>query len=100
MRSSCCEFAQPGDGHAADLVTSRWRVIGALIGSVSLTGSIIAWAKLDGRMDKRYTFPGQQAFNAACASRPRVLGGAGRAHGARRAVILAFFVARARCSAC
>jgi NAD(P) transhydrogenase subunit beta len=24
---------------------------------VSLTGSVIAWAKLDGRMDKRYTFP-------------------------------------------
>ncbi|MBS0195059.1 MAG: NAD(P)(+) transhydrogenase (Re/Si-specific) subunit beta [Proteobacteria bacterium] len=39
-------------------------VVGALIGSVSLTGSIIAWAKLDGRMDKRYTFPGQQYFNA------------------------------------
>ena len=39
-------------------------VIGALIGAVSLSGSVIAWAKLDGRMDKRYTFPGQQAFNA------------------------------------
>ena len=38
-------------------------VVGALIGSISLTGSIIAWAKLDGRMDKRFTFPGQQAFN-------------------------------------
>jgi NAD(P) transhydrogenase subunit beta len=42
-------------------------VIGALIGAVSLTGSIIAWAKLDGRMDKRYTFPGQQWFNALVA---------------------------------
>ena len=42
-------------------------VVGALIGAVSLTGSIIAWAKLDGRMDKRYTFPGQQWFNAAVA---------------------------------
>ena len=42
-------------------------LLGALIGSVSLTGSIIAWAKLDGRMDKRYTFPGQQWFNAAIA---------------------------------
>ena len=39
-------------------------VVGALIGSVSLTGSIIAWAKLDGRMDRRFTFPGQQWFNA------------------------------------
>ncbi len=39
-------------------------VAGALIGSISLTGSIIAWAKLDGRMDRRFTFPGQQWFNA------------------------------------
>lgn len=42
-------------------------VVGALIGAVSLTGSIIAWAKLDGRMDKRCTFPGQQYFNALVA---------------------------------
>ena len=40
-------------------------VVGALIGSISLTGSIIAWAKLDGRMDRRFTFPGQQWFNGA-----------------------------------
>jgi H+-translocating NAD(P) transhydrogenase subunit beta len=38
-------------------------VVGGLIGSISLTGSIIAWAKLDGRMDRRFTFPGQQWFN-------------------------------------
>jgi NAD(P) transhydrogenase subunit beta len=38
-------------------------VVGALIGSISLTGSVIAWAKLDGRMDRRFTFPGQQWFN-------------------------------------
>ncbi|TCZ83414.1 NAD(P)(+) transhydrogenase (Re/Si-specific) subunit beta [Lysobacter sp. N42] len=38
-------------------------VVGALIGAVSLSGSIIAWAKLDGRMDRRYVFPGQQLFN-------------------------------------
>ena len=41
--------------------------LGGLIGAVSLSGSIIAWAKLDGRMDKRYTFPGQQWFNALVA---------------------------------
>ena len=38
-------------------------MVGSLIGAVSLSGSIIAWAKLDGRMDKRYTFPGMQIFN-------------------------------------
>ncbi len=38
-------------------------VLGALIGSISMTGSLIAWAKLDGRMDRRFNFPGQQGFN-------------------------------------
>jgi NAD(P) transhydrogenase subunit beta len=38
-------------------------VIGALIGAISFSGSVIAWAKLDGRMDKRFTFPGQQYVN-------------------------------------
>jgi NAD(P) transhydrogenase subunit beta len=38
-------------------------IIGSAIGAVSLSGSIIAWAKLDGRLDRRVTFPGQQAFN-------------------------------------
>ena len=50
-------------------------VVGALIGAVSLTGSVIAWAKLDGRMDKRYTFPGQQAFNALVFVAAVLLGG-------------------------
>lgn len=40
---------------------------GALIGAISLTGSIIAWAKLDGRLDKRFTFPGQQWLNGLVA---------------------------------
>jgi len=38
-------------------------LLGAVIGAVSLSGSLIAWAKLDGRMDKRFTFAGQQAVN-------------------------------------
>ena len=54
-------------GTTPGLVPLVLALLGALIGSVSLTGSIIAWAKLDGRMDKRYTFPGQQWFNAAVA---------------------------------
>src|SRR3990167_2127082 len=44
-------------GQAPGLVPVVLAVLGSLIGAVSLTGSVIAWAKLDGRMDKRYTFP-------------------------------------------
>ncbi|MBX3700037.1 MAG: NAD(P)(+) transhydrogenase (Re/Si-specific) subunit beta [Dokdonella sp.] len=55
--------AEPSASHP--LSTLVLAVIGALIGSISMTGSIIAWAKLDGRMDKRFTFAGQQAFNFA-----------------------------------
>ncbi|KFN43340.1 NAD(P)(+) transhydrogenase (Re/Si-specific) subunit beta [Arenimonas oryziterrae] len=51
------------DGAAPSQTALVLGVVGALIGSISLTGSIIAWAKLDGRMDKRFTFPGQQWFN-------------------------------------
>ncbi len=54
-------------GTAPGTVPLVLALLGALIGSVALTGSIIAWAKLDGRMDKRYAFPGQQWFNAAVA---------------------------------
>jgi NAD(P) transhydrogenase subunit beta len=52
--------AQSGSAPCAAVV---FAVIGSLIGSISLTGSLIAWAKLDGRLDKRFTFPGQQLFN-------------------------------------
>ncbi len=38
--------------------------LGAAIGAVSLSGSVIAWAKLDGRLDRRVMFPGQQVVNA------------------------------------
>ena len=62
------ELLRYSDGSKApNTVTLSLAVIGALIGAVSLTGSVIAWAKLDGRMDKRYTFPGQQVFNALVA---------------------------------
>ena len=59
-------FSMSGELHPSKF-TLALAVIGALIGAVSLTGSVVAWAKLDGRMDKRYTFPGQQWFNAAVA---------------------------------
>ena len=62
-------------GQASGPVPLVLAVLGALIGSVALSGSIIAWAKLDGRMDKRYTFPGMQAFNFLVFAAAIVLGG-------------------------
>lgn len=38
-------------------------VIGALIGSISLSGSLIAWAKLDGKIEKTWRMRGQQLLN-------------------------------------
>jgi H+-translocating NAD(P) transhydrogenase subunit beta len=46
-----------------DTTKSVLGILGSLIGAVSFSGSVIAWAKLDGRLDKRVTFPGQQIFN-------------------------------------
>ena len=39
-------------GHSRDPIALTVTLLGALIGSVSLSGSIIAWAKLDGRIKK------------------------------------------------
>ncbi|CAI9119299.1 NAD(P)(+) transhydrogenase (Re/Si-specific) subunit beta [Brytella acorum] len=39
-------------------------VAGGLIGCISLTGSVIAWAKLAGHMKNPMRFPGQRPFNA------------------------------------
>jgi len=55
-------FAPPA-AHNPSMTVLSLAVIGSAIGAVSLSGSVIAWAKLDGRLDKRVTFPGQQALN-------------------------------------
>ncbi|MFN7552594.1 MAG: NAD(P)(+) transhydrogenase (Re/Si-specific) subunit beta, partial [Pseudomonadota bacterium] len=46
-----------------DTTKSVLAILGALIGAISFSGSVIAWAKLDGRLDKRFTFGGQQVVN-------------------------------------
>jgi NAD(P) transhydrogenase subunit beta len=38
-------------------------VLGALIGAVSFSGSLIAFSKLQGWLDKRFVFPAQRAVN-------------------------------------
>nr|WP_206859868.1 NAD(P)(+) transhydrogenase (Re/Si-specific) subunit beta [Lysobacter changpingensis] len=66
-------------------------VIGAAIGAISLSGSIVAWAKLDGRLDKRVVFPGQQLFNLAVFVAMLVLGGI-VVHSLSVPAIVGFFV--------
>ena len=46
--------------HPVPLVVT---IIGALIGAVSLSGSLIAWAKLDGRIEGTWRMSGQQLLN-------------------------------------
>ena len=47
---------------APDAITLLIIMAGLIIGSVSFTGSMIAWAKLDGRLND-YAFPGQHIVN-------------------------------------
>jgi NAD(P) transhydrogenase subunit beta len=57
---------------ATELVVT---LIGALIGAVSLSGSLIAWAKLDGVIDKPLRVRGQQAINGLVMLATLVVGG-------------------------
>ena len=50
-------------------------LIGALIGAVSLSGSLIAWAKLEGVINKPLRFAGQQAVNAVVMLATVAIGG-------------------------
>ncbi len=54
------EFLHPGIMPVSFAVLG---IIGALIGSVSFSGSLIAFAKLQGIIKKSFLFPGQNALN-------------------------------------
>jgi H+-translocating NAD(P) transhydrogenase subunit beta len=71
-------------------------VLGGLIGAVSLSGSLIAWAKLDGRINKTLRFTGLQAANGGLLLLLVLLGGyiVGQ-HGQVPATIFAAFFALA-----
>lgn len=49
---------------ASDLTVLAGTLFGALIGAISLSGSLIAWAKLDGRINKPLRLKGLQLINA------------------------------------
>jgi NAD(P) transhydrogenase subunit beta len=77
--------------HTVPLVLA---VLGAVIGSISLSGSLIAWAKLDGRINGTWRFSGQQVINGALFLATLVVGAyiVFVAHGhAHLGVVAAFF---------
>ncbi|HEU0277853.1 MAG TPA: NAD(P)(+) transhydrogenase (Re/Si-specific) subunit beta [Rhodanobacteraceae bacterium] len=55
----------PGAAAGLNSVEQVLAYVGVLIGAVSLTGSLIAFAKLQGWMDKRFVFPLQRWVNLA-----------------------------------
>jgi NAD(P) transhydrogenase subunit beta len=87
----------PGMPHTS-LSQVSLAVIGALIGSISFTGSLIAFAKLQGWMDKTFRFTGQQAVNGLCFLTAAALGayvvyGLTVMHHVDVSIIIAFFAA-------
>jgi NAD(P) transhydrogenase subunit beta len=61
-------------GHKAHAIGLGLAVLGGLIGSISLSGSLIAWGKLDGRINGTLRFTGLQAFNVTLLVITAVLG--------------------------
>ncbi|HYM34051.1 MAG TPA: NAD(P)(+) transhydrogenase (Re/Si-specific) subunit beta, partial [Steroidobacteraceae bacterium] len=55
------ELLRPNAEH--EMIPLVVTVIGALIGAISLAGSLIAWAKLDGKINGTWRMKGQQVFN-------------------------------------
>jgi NAD(P) transhydrogenase subunit beta len=51
--------------HAQGYAQQSLALLGALIGGVSFSGSLIAWAKLEGKMQKSIRFKGQKVVNFA-----------------------------------
>jgi len=52
-------------GHTVGVLPLVVTVVGSLIGAISLAGSLIAWAKLDGRINKTWRIRGQQLLNGS-----------------------------------
>ncbi|GLQ50118.1 NAD(P)(+) transhydrogenase (Re/Si-specific) subunit beta [Dyella flava] len=67
-------------------------VLGALIGSVSFSGSLIAFAKLQGWLDRRFVFPGQRVVNMLVLAAAVVIGVMLATGHLTLALICAFFV--------
>ncbi len=85
-----------GFAAAPESVSSTTQLVlgttGGLIGAISFSGSLIAFAKLQGWMDRRFVFPGQQFFNAGVFALAIALGVAS-VMALNQPVIVGFFIA-------
>jgi len=80
-------------GGTEGLASTTLAVAGGIIGAVSFSGSLIAFAKLQGLITRSVRFSGQQMLNLALLAAALVLGGLVIAHAnATAAVVTGFFV--------
>jgi NAD(P) transhydrogenase subunit beta len=80
-------------GHELSVTVGLLAAIGGIIGAVSFSGSAIAWAKLDGRINKSFRFGGQQVVNLALLAGALVCGALVALHlNASPAIVTTFFV--------
>ena len=80
-------------GGTEGLASTTLAVAGGIIGAVSFSGSLIAFAKLQGLITRSVRFSGQQMLNLALLAVALVLGGLVIAHvNATAAVVTGFFV--------
>jgi len=95
------EFASLGNegGHAPMGIVAALAVLGSLIGSVAFSGSVIAFMKLQGILNKTFRLPAQNAVNVVLALVAVVLGvlivafsGDPAMHGVLVALLIVFFV--------
>jgi NAD(P) transhydrogenase subunit beta len=87
------ELYKHSAGTSHPIIVSALAVIGGVIGAVSFSGSLVAWAKLDGKLNKTIRFSGQQILNLLLLVGSFVAGGLVALHlNAAPAVVTAMFV--------
>ncbi|VAW33769.1 NAD(P) transhydrogenase subunit beta [hydrothermal vent metagenome] len=72
--SGCQTGTSVGIHDCMSPISTALAIIGVFIGGISFSGSMIAFGKLQGLIDKRYTFPGQNIFNGLFALAVIVVG--------------------------
>jgi NAD(P) transhydrogenase subunit beta len=87
------EFMRSSHGQAQSPLVASLAALGALIGAVSFSGSCVAFAKLQGLMNKTFRLPGQNSVNLALSIATLVIGFAVvTGHPTNLTLVLAFTV--------